>query len=576
MNAIELFTGPFAQALGWALLHLLWQASIVAAILAAALALLPRQSASARYAASCGALALVFALFVTTAIRTFDPHAAPIAVTAAVPAGEMMAVPLTKLPAVIVATAAESWRDRAVSALATARQSLPSIVALWLMGVVFLSSRLMVSWIRARALVREADAEADAEWQRVASRLSQALGLRQAVRLLRSASVEVPSVLGTLRPVILLPVSTLTGLTPEQLEMVLAHELAHIRRYDTLVNLAQTVVETLLFFHPAAWWLSARVRDERESCCDEIAIAACGVTRREYGTMLLHLEESRAAVTLAAAANDGSLLRRIRRIAGIAAPATELDSTWIAGFVTMLLALAVVMPPAVAEPAPVALPASSTPAVSVSGRWVAVADYSTDAVPFGLGDTMSVIQTDRLIGITTDSGGRSIERTFRVDDVRAKSIDATGPFPQAETTRYSWATFSLDESNMLIVQALARPTTGEMPLSVFRRFRRPDAVLPRISQGAPTRRLALVMAIEISHGLARAYGSKEDFDKEPPFTGIVLIDGQRATLDRMRALDRRDVRRYSWLVGSVAPRYFADPQANTGVIAFETGQLRKP
>ncbi|HEU4887959.1 MAG TPA: M56 family metallopeptidase, partial [Thermoanaerobaculia bacterium] len=263
MNAMQLLTGSIAQAIGWALLHLLWQATIVAGILAAVLALLPRRNANVRYFAACGALALVFGLFVATAIRAYDPAAAPIATSTAADAGESVAIPLSKIPSVIVATATEGWRDRAIDAVTSARQSLPSVVAIWFVGVVFLSSRLLVSFIRVRMLATHGVRQASAEWQRVAARLSESLGLRRAVQLLESTAVEVPSVLGSLRPIILLPASTLTGMTPEQIEMVLAHELAHIRRHDFAINLLQAFVETLMFYHPAVWWMSSRVRIER-------------------------------------------------------------------------------------------------------------------------------------------------------------------------------------------------------------------------------------------------------------------------------------------------------------------------
>lgn len=355
MNAMELLTGPFAQALGWALLHLVWQATIVAGILAAVLALIPRRSASVRYAVACGALALVFALFVTTAIRNYDSNATPIRIapaTASMPEGERVAIPITRLPIVIATTAAASWRDRALDSVATARQSLPTVVAVWLMGVIFLSGRLLLSWLRARSLVNHGSTEASIEWQRVAARISHALGLTRAVRILESAAVEVPSVLGSFRPVILLPASTLTGLTPAQLEMVLAHELAHIRRHDFLINLMQAFVETLMFYHPAVWWMSRRVRIERENCCDDLAVAVCG-DALQYAKALTRLEELRAdAFTIAVAANGGSLLDRIRRIAGGRPESTGLSSRWFAAVVMLvILAFAFAFPsaPALAQ-----------------------------------------------------------------------------------------------------------------------------------------------------------------------------------------------------------------------------------
>src|SRR5262249_31480014 len=159
-------------------------------------------------------------------------------------------------------------------------------------------------------LVTRSASPACEPWLSLARRLSLALGVRQAVRLLESTAIEVPAVLGLLRPVILLPASAVTGLTPAQLEMILAHELAHIRRHDFLVTLFQSAVETLLFYHPAVWWISRQVRIERENCCDDLAVAVCG-TPLQYARALARLEELRAeALPLAVSANGGSLMER--------------------------------------------------------------------------------------------------------------------------------------------------------------------------------------------------------------------------------------------------------------------------
>jgi len=353
MNTTQLLTGPLAQAIGWALLHLLWQGAIVAGILAAALALLSRSSANVRYAVSCSALALVFSLFVATAWRAYDPEVAPVKTAATVQAAEEEAkISLAEVPVVIASIAAENWRERAISMVVRARQSLPSVVALWLFGVVVLSSRLLVSWIRARSMATRGTKDAGPQWQDIADRLADALVLRRAVRLLESAAVEVPSVIGSLRPVILLPASTLTGLTPAQIEMILAHELAHIRRHDFLVNLLQALVETLMFYHPAVWWMSRRVRIERENCCDDMAVAVCG-NPIQYARALTRLEELRSAsMTVVVAANGGSLIDRIRRIATTRAESTGSSSRWaaaVAALTIVALALAVPSLPVFAE-----------------------------------------------------------------------------------------------------------------------------------------------------------------------------------------------------------------------------------
>ncbi|HEX6084635.1 MAG TPA: M56 family metallopeptidase [Thermoanaerobaculia bacterium] len=350
MNELQLLTGPIAQAIGWALLHLLWQATIVAGILAAVLSLMSRQTANARYVVSCGALALVFSMFVATAVRAYDPAAAPIAPAAGTT--ETIQITLTDIPVLVAQSAAASLRDRALSALSSARTLLPSIVGIWLAGVALLSARLLVSWIRARRLARYGAQPAAPELQLMAIRLSDALGLRGAVKLLQSAAVEVPSVIGSLRPVVLIPASALTGLTPEQIEMVLAHELAHIRRHDFLVNLLQAVVETLMFYHPAVWWMSRRVRIERENCCDDLAVAVCG-NPIQYARALTRLEELRvSSMTVVVAANGGSLIERIRRIAAGRAEGTLSSSRWAAALAMLaVLVIAVAVPtlPALAE-----------------------------------------------------------------------------------------------------------------------------------------------------------------------------------------------------------------------------------
>jgi TonB family protein len=140
--------------------------------------------------------------------------------------------------------------------------------------------------------------------------------LARPVRVLVAAAGESPAVIGWLRPAILLPAATLLNLTPDQLEAVLAHELAHIRRQDYLVNLLQVVAETLLFYHPAVWWVSARMRHERELCCDDLAVRSCGDALC-YARALTRLERLRlTAPAMAMGSNGGSMLYRIQRLMG--------------------------------------------------------------------------------------------------------------------------------------------------------------------------------------------------------------------------------------------------------------------
>lgn len=319
MNAIAtLLDGPFADALGRALVHLVWQASAVALLLAGALAAMRRAGSDARYAVSCIALALTVALPVATAYVTYDPAPSHAAATALAPSAALPAAGMLETPA-------DSGLLRAAAALPL-DPALPWIVLAWLAGVTLLSARIGVALVSARRLADSGIDTLPREWRATLARLTEAMGIARAVRLLESSRVDVPTVVGWLRPVILVPASALTGLTPQQLETVLAHELAHIRRHDFVVNLAQTVVETLFFYHPAVWWISGRIRAEREHCCDDAAVALCG-DALGYARALATLEEMRSArvPATALASTGGSLLQRVRRLVGLSSD--ELGST---------------------------------------------------------------------------------------------------------------------------------------------------------------------------------------------------------------------------------------------------------
>jgi beta-lactamase regulating signal transducer with metallopeptidase domain len=368
MNTISTLLGtPLAQAIGWALLHLLWQGVLVAAILAATLALLSKQSANARYLASCGALALLVVLGAATAYRSYE-GSGELGVGSGSEATNF--APLTAAAANLSAdTATSNTPPPTPHPLITYTKShLPQIVLIWLSGVLLLSIRLLFGWLRAHSIAKKNASEAAPEWQRSARRLAHALKLRRAVQLLQSAAVEVPTVIGWLRPVVLLPATSLTGLTTEQMEMILAHELAHIRRNDFFVNLMQAVIETLLFYHPAVWWISNRIRVEREHCCDDVAVAVSGKPL-VYARALTRLEELRVEDAHAfVAANGGSLIGRIRRLAGVRAESPNAPSRFVAGAALLTVLLALIVAPSLplrgqqpkADPPPKPRPAQTT------------------------------------------------------------------------------------------------------------------------------------------------------------------------------------------------------------------------
>jgi TonB family protein len=287
-----------ARALSTALLDFVWQGLLVAFLLWTALSVLQNRSARARYLASCAALALMAALPVVTACLVYtapDASRETVGWIAAAPQPLRTAMP-------VPSGSSFGW---------LARWALP----IWTLGVLAFSLRLVWATRQISALRREAKPAEDAVAAVVAG-IQQRMRLARPVRVLISEAGECPSVVGWIKPALLLPGATILGLTPQQLEAVLAHELAHILRYDYLVNMLQTVVETLLFYHPAVWWASTRIRQERELCCDDLAVESCGDALC-YARALTRLERLRvAAPRLALGSAGGSLLYRIQRLAG--------------------------------------------------------------------------------------------------------------------------------------------------------------------------------------------------------------------------------------------------------------------
>ncbi|WP_164011081.1 M56 family metallopeptidase [Pyxidicoccus trucidator] len=345
------------ESLGWALLHSLWQGAVVALLLAVALATVGRRAAHARYGLACGALVLTLALPVFSGWRHHsEASVTPAPTVARVPRSAAWAAPRLGVTAPGVAvrgvyndTGPRAEAPVAVPLLERVRSAVADhlrwLVLAWVAGVGLCSGRMTAEWVKLRRLARSAR-PAPVEWQERLDALARRLGLERAVRLLQSASVDVPAAVGWLSPVVLLPVSALSGLSTRQLEMVLAHELAHIRRHDFAVNLAQVLVETLLFFHPAVHWVSQVIRVEREHCCDDVAVAASGGAV-SYARALTALEELRVlppANSPAMSALGGSLPERVRRL--ITTPATRCSSRWVAGASVLTLAssLAVAAP----------------------------------------------------------------------------------------------------------------------------------------------------------------------------------------------------------------------------------------
>lgn len=295
------------RTLGWTLLHFIWQGAALAALFAVAVAAC--RSAAARYALAVGALVLMMAAPVFTFTwlqRGTNP---------AVRSGAQAALAVMGTAGHRASVAAPSGAPTAKVAGETPAAML-WLVELWFLGVLLLSLRTAGGLFLIERMRRKELRPIGRELYLRCIALQLRMGLERVVRYCECERLEAPAVLGWFRPVVLLPIKALTGLNEEQIEAVIAHELAHIRRLDCFVNLFQIAAETLLFYHPAVWWVSQRIRVEREHCCDDEAIAICG-DAVNYARALTLMEEWRTAPALLMAANRSPLAERVLRLLGL-------------------------------------------------------------------------------------------------------------------------------------------------------------------------------------------------------------------------------------------------------------------
>ena len=287
--------------LGWTLVHFTWQGALVGLLFMCLDLMLRKSTSTARYLAGLSCLLLAF---ITPLVTFFWLYGQPVVISATISSAET-------LSGMMLTQQASLWDVFSNNI----EFVLPWIVMLWGIGVSGLSVRVLVGW-RLVQHFRCKDVHGSPEWiHETVQSLADSFGIRQTISVMQSLRVQVPTVIGWLKPVILLPVSVINRLDIEQLEMVLAHELGHIRRYDYIVNLLQVFLETILFYHPVVRWISNRIRQERENCCDDLVIETCG-RPVVYAKALANLEQVRSLANIepAVAATGGDLLARVRRI----------------------------------------------------------------------------------------------------------------------------------------------------------------------------------------------------------------------------------------------------------------------
>ena len=305
MHLIPIYGSRFITALGWTLLDSFWQALIILLGQQILLAMASRAVARVKYRISSAALLAVFSCFGITFIRELSslpviPPNTPSQILASVNGP----VFLSPFPPPVTP-----------DLLQRLQVFFPLLAILYFTGIAFFALRLLAKYLHTRIIQSNGRILPGQSWQNHLERLMERLSITRPVRLMISSRIDVPLMAGWIKPIILLPLAAMNCLSPDQIEAILLHELAHIKRMDYLVNLLQCVIDTLLFFNPFAWMISRSVRRERESCCDDLVVSKVNPMR--YVLALVALEENRldrTTLAMAAMTTRHQLFHRIKRI----------------------------------------------------------------------------------------------------------------------------------------------------------------------------------------------------------------------------------------------------------------------
>ncbi|MFZ6712402.1 M56 family metallopeptidase [Undibacterium sp. TC9W] len=296
---MSLFFQHLVTALGWALLHFVWQGLLIALLLAVSLYFIGSTQVRARYAVAYIALLACISLPASEFFLRVD----------AVHVSNGFNT-LSEVPAYLGFDASSAW----MGFFPWVEMHLSDMVGVWFICVAALAIRLCMGLFWISAYTHPHRSKSDSRWQSRIDQMSEKFLIRSKVIFRVVDDLNGPVTVGIVRPMILLPSAMLTGMPVDLLEMLVAHEMAHIKRHDYLLNLIQSLIEIILFYHPAVWWISRQIRNNREEIADDLAARVTGEPRR----LALALSELAnfqfITPQLAQAAQGGNLMSRIKRL----------------------------------------------------------------------------------------------------------------------------------------------------------------------------------------------------------------------------------------------------------------------
>jgi beta-lactamase regulating signal transducer with metallopeptidase domain len=308
------------EAMGWTIFHSLWQGVIIALILGLILLALIKNSAHIRYIINMLALGLMVASTSVTFVKEYANATERAEIRKSIITNPSLVVQhfkeeIKNIKSINKPSSKTQFELKWILFKVKFQKYFPWVVSLWMAGIILLILRFLGGMIVVQRLKYRQTIPLDEIWLEKIMIFTEQLKISQPVKVLQSCLIQVPATLGFFKPVILLPVSLLTGLSAAQVESIIAHELAHIARRDYLFNIFQSVVEILFFYHPVIWWISSIARAERENCCDDIAIDLTG-DKISYAKALanIRVETPPTSYAMAFSNNNNKLLKRVKRL----------------------------------------------------------------------------------------------------------------------------------------------------------------------------------------------------------------------------------------------------------------------
>lgn len=328
----------YLLALGWMIVHALWQIAVTGLLFWLALRIFNRKSAAFKYRLGLASLMLIALL----SIVTFSIQLQPAKVTGiAGLSEEELTYLMTNRELLNFEKAGIEPASTWVLISKRIENRIPDLVNIWFVGALLFLVKMATGMADLRQLHQKTHHEAESKWLEFIRNQQEILKISRPVRLLSSIHIDMPLTYGILKPVILVPSALFLQLNPAQLEAIITHELAHVKRHDYLINILQSMLEVVFFFHPVFWWINKEIKEQRENACDELAIRK-GISPKDLAYGLAHVlnmaQQHVPEMALAAAKKNTPTLDRIKRIMGVKTSSTQPTTlTTLTMMITLLL-----------------------------------------------------------------------------------------------------------------------------------------------------------------------------------------------------------------------------------------------